>query len=930
MTVADEPSANASGRQFARNAAWSYLNLVIGVVLSLLLTRVILKHLGAGTYGLWIVLLSITTYLALLDSGVSTAVVQRVAWLSAIGDRDETADTIRTALVFFFITGAVAVLVTVALAPFVASFLHLGDVSGSVAGRTLVILGVMMAVKFVGSVPSAILFGAGRGDRQSQIGGLGLILTELCQVLVVLAGGGLVGLALVTLGGTLFSFGFTSGIVRRTTGSTVYNGRFRRDLLIDLLRFGGRNTAIAVGGIISYSLDALVIGLILPVAKVAPYDVALSTANLTRGLTTQGTDMLLPTYAHFESREDAQRQGWLFSKAVMVSLAISVPMLIAARRVRTAHPQALARHGSPTDVLEIHDRPRHRDRAAAAGSPVLRVPDGDRRNQIGYPGCHCSVRSSTSPAVSSPPTSSVLSGPLSDRSPWCWCSTSSSCRSWCAASSDFPSAGTGRQALAPVVLGACRGRTARRPLPRLPPTARRIHDPGRRGGRRPGGHRRAGRGSPRSSPCSTRCGAGVPRPVGVPAATIPAVNPTQRRTDPVVGAPATGSVVSVATDLAPSGDPAEQDGTACELPGSELRVVLWMPQARRVAGGHVVQFEETAKALRHHGVIATPCFATEPDLAGVDLVHGFDLPPEAVHRCHDLGLPVAVSPVYWETHWGPEGLSGLTPRAFLGRVRRAARFRGAAMTSESQLARMSMASTRLARSKLALFESVDLLLPNSEGEAETIRHDLGVSTPMIVVPNAVNPDRFDQPGLPFRERDTVLYVGRIDPHKNQLGLIHALRGSGRRLVLVGYDHPDHPDYVAACRKAGRGWVEFAGGHPPDELPAYFAAARVHVVPSWYETTGLVSLEAALSGCAVVSTDRGHARAYLGDRAIYCDPAVKGSIRSAVDAAWDRDPGQELRRHVLDHFTWDHTAAATVAAYRSVLARRRGYEGSEVR
>ena len=329
MTAADQPAANASGRQFARNAVSSYANLAVGIVLSLLLTRVILRHLGAGAYGLWIVLLSIVGYLALLDTGVSTAVVQRVARLKAIGDREETADVIRTSLVFFTCTGVVAVLVAVAIAPFLSSFLHLGDVSGSVASRTLIVLAVMTLVQFVGSVPAAVLFGAGRGDRQAQIGAASLIATQVGQVVVVLAGGGMVGLALVTLGGALFSLVAASGLIRQATGSTVYQGRFRRDLLVDLLRFGGRNTAIAVGGIISYSLDALVIGVILPVAQVAPYNIALSTANLTRNLTTQGTNMLLPTYAHYETSEDQGRQSWLFSKAVMASLAISVPMLIA-------------------------------------------------------------------------------------------------------------------------------------------------------------------------------------------------------------------------------------------------------------------------------------------------------------------------------------------------------------------------------------------------------------------------------------------------------------------------------------------------------------------------------------------------------------------------------------------------------------------------
>ena len=329
MTAADQPAANASPRQFLRNALSSYANLILGVVLSLVLTRVLLEHLGTSTYGLWIVLLSIVSYLALLDVGVSTAVVQRVARMTAVGDHDGLADVIRTSSIFFSVSGAIAVLVTVVMAPFLGSIVHLGDISAQKAGVTLVLLGVMIAFKFIAAVPSAVLFGVGRNDRQSQINLAGMFVTQIAQVVVVLAGGGLIWLGVVTVVGTVFSFGLTSFLVRRITGFSVATGRFRRQILVDLLTFGGRNTVIAVSGMVSYSLDALIIGIILPVAQVAPYDIALSTANLTRNLTTYGSDLLLPTYAHLESVKDPARQARLFSRTVMATLAISLPILVA-------------------------------------------------------------------------------------------------------------------------------------------------------------------------------------------------------------------------------------------------------------------------------------------------------------------------------------------------------------------------------------------------------------------------------------------------------------------------------------------------------------------------------------------------------------------------------------------------------------------------
>lgn len=323
------PPANASPRQFVVNVVSSYANLIVGLILGIVVTRVLLGHLGASTYGLWVVLFTLVSYLGLLDAGVSTAAVQRVARLSAVGDTRALADLLRTASVFFSVSGFVAVAATVVVAPFLASFIKLEHVHESVAGPTLVILGVMMAVKFVASVPDAMLFGSGRSDRQAQIGLATLSLTQIAQVVVVLAGGGLIGLAVVTAAGSLFGFVLSWAMVRRLHDGGVNRGRFDRAVLGDLLRFGGRNMIVAIGGTISFALDTVIIGVLLPVAQVAPYDVALSTANLTRNLTTQGTNLLLPTYAHLESREGTGQQGRIFQRSVLGGLVIALPVLIA-------------------------------------------------------------------------------------------------------------------------------------------------------------------------------------------------------------------------------------------------------------------------------------------------------------------------------------------------------------------------------------------------------------------------------------------------------------------------------------------------------------------------------------------------------------------------------------------------------------------------
>jgi glycosyltransferase involved in cell wall biosynthesis len=222
--------------------------------------------------------------------------------------------------------------------------------------------------------------------------------------------------------------------------------------------------------------------------------------------------------------------------------------------------------------------------------------------------------------------------------------------------------------------------------------------------------------------------------------------------------------------------------------------------------------------------------------------------------------------------------------------------------------------------KALTFELADLLLPNSKLEAHQIKIDLGVTTPMHVVPNAIDVRMFTPPTLNTR-RAGVLCVGRVEPHKNQLGLIDALRGSGVPLTIAGFRHPDHADYVQKCRQHADDSVDFMFDANRDNLVALYRSAAVHVLPSWFETTGLSSLEAAATGCAVVTTNRGFAREYFEDLALYCDPGSPRSIRQAVERALAEGPHAGLRERVVGRYTWDEAARQTVEGYRLALETR---------
>ncbi|HKB27253.1 MAG TPA: glycosyltransferase [Methylomirabilota bacterium] len=113
-------------------------------------------------------------------------------------------------------------------------------------------------------------------------------------------------------------------------------------------------------------------------------------------------------------------------------------------------------------------------------------------------------------------------------------------------------------------------------------------------------------------------------------------------------------------------------------------------------------------------------------------------------------------------------------------------------------------------------------------------------------------------------RPVLLWVGRMAPIKGLDTLLAAVgrlcaAGTEARLLIVGGDADDPPNgHEASLRAQIRrlrldGAVSFVGPQPQERLPIYYAAADVTVVPSYYESFGMVALEAMACGSPVIAS-----------------------------------------------------------------------------
>jgi O-antigen/teichoic acid export membrane protein len=329
-TVEDAPVlANASTRRLFVNFATGYLGLAVAMILSLFLTPITLHHLGNATYGLWVVIGTIGGYLGLLDAGVSTATSTLVASAMAVRDDERVANILASARVFFLITGVVTMGLIAALVPFLGTVFDVGHQSIAAARIALVLSGLVTAIGFVSSTPTSAIFGSGRNDRSVWFG-LGLVvISQGGSIVVVILGGGLVGLLVVSVVGAVLGYAIAVRVSHVLGLPGRRQGRVSRSMLGEIMRSGRRNAVVGLGGTIAYSFDSVLVGLILPIRQVTPYDLGLSTANFVRSASTAATNLLLPAYAHSTALDDRERQFRLYSRAVLASMCITVPMVVA-------------------------------------------------------------------------------------------------------------------------------------------------------------------------------------------------------------------------------------------------------------------------------------------------------------------------------------------------------------------------------------------------------------------------------------------------------------------------------------------------------------------------------------------------------------------------------------------------------------------------
>ena len=198
------------------------------------------------------------------------------------------------------------------------------------------------------------------------------------------------------------------------------------------------------------------------------------------------------------------------------------------------------------------------------------------------------------------------------------------------------------------------------------------------------------------------------------------------------------------------------------------------------------------------------------------------------------------------------------------------------------------------------------------------------------IPQGLDGSAFADPRSIDGTGEHALFVGRLDRDQKGLDTLLAawslMAAPERPPLVIAGDGRDGPALHSEVAVRGlEASVRFVGRVEGPAKATLFHRARLVVMPSRYETFGIVAVEALAHGRPLVATSLPELREVASAGACLVPPANPQALAGAVEALWAdverRVALGRAGRASVEGLTWDRAAAMQAGVYASALQRR---------
>ena len=248
-------------------------------------------------------------------------------------------------------------------------------------------------------------------------------------------------------------------------------------------------------------------------------------------------------------------------------------------------------------------------------------------------------------------------------------------------------------------------------------------------------------------------------------------------------------------------------------------------------------------------------------------------------------------------------------------------------------------SVRLLSEKRILQEA-DWVIATTNDEKNKIMRLTGQQSNVAIISIGVSQIFFAGGPRVLPEQTRFIFTGRLNQAKGIVVLLKAFRqyldccDAQARLVIAGGGKEDFSQdrsfeprsaLIRSLLTDIREQIDFLGPTTQEELSVLYRTGTALIVPSHYESFGMVASEAQAAGLPVIASRVGGLKDVVRDgesgllfRNKSADDLLDCMKRISIDRTYNQWLGEQAVRHAQAHFDWDQIAADLEAIYEQAI------------
>lgn len=296
-------------------------------------------------------------------------------------------------------------------------------------------------------------------------------------------------------------------------------------------------------------------------------------------------------------------------------------------------------------------------------------------------------------------------------------------------------------------------------------------------------------------------------------------------------------------------------------------------------GGDTVQAVETAKAINQTHMSADIRLKGETiPFMDYDIVHFFNLgrPADILPYLPQIRVPIVVSTIFVEYD-----------KSRFQHVIEYAKTIGRWMNGSDSYPGWLYIQMRHKKAVQLVIDRAKFLITTTPQEAQRLKEKWVLNQTPRTISLGLNAQYLKK--FKSQDRTGALMVGRLESLKNQKTAILAANALKLPLKIIGNAARNQANYAEECKKLAEENISFLSFMETEALILEYRKAEICILPSQFETFGLVALEAWSQGCKLVLSKNIESYDFFKNKAVFFDPNDTNDLMKAIETAKNTTP-----------------------------------------